>query len=55
MILPAQIIRHIKPITPFFERTKSNGMTFGLGPAGYDIRIAEDIELNSGDFKLGSS
>jgi dCTP deaminase len=45
MILPAQTIRKLQPISPFHERTVSSGMTFGLGPAGYDIRIAEDITL----------
>ena len=43
MILPAQTIRKIKPVSPFFERTSHNGMTFGLGPAGYDVRIAERV------------
>lgn len=45
MILPAQIIRQIKPITPFHERTKIEGRSYGLSAAGYDIRIAEDIWL----------
>ncbi len=45
MILSAQTIRKLGVITPFHERTKCNGMTFGLGPAGYDVRIAEDIWL----------
>lgn len=39
--LPAQTIRELKPIEPFHERTVVGGMTFGLGPAGYDVRIAE--------------
>jgi dCTP deaminase len=43
MILPAQAIRKIKPVSPFCERTRYNGMTFGLGPAGYDVRIAERV------------
>lgn len=60
MILSAQTIRaHALEgraiISPFHERTKANGMTFGLGPAGYDIRAAEDITLGMGDFRLGSS
>jgi dCTP deaminase len=45
MILPAQTIRQIKPVSPFSERTVHNGMTFGLGPAGYDVRIAERVDL----------
>jgi len=49
MILPSQIIRAMcligkRPlITPFHERSKSNGRTFGLSGAGYDVRIAETI------------
>jgi dCTP deaminase len=46
MILPAQTLRALQPIQPFFERARQNGMTFGLGPAGYDIRIAEDVTLS---------
>jgi dCTP deaminase len=30
-------------------------MTFGLGPAGYDIRAAEDVDIPPGGFVLGSS
>ena len=55
MILPAQLIRLVRPLTPFHERTVYEGMTFGLGPAGYDIRIAETTNLKYGDFKLASS
>jgi dCTP deaminase len=56
MIIPAQIIRRTKPITPFFERTILNGMTFGLSPAGYDIRIHEAVTLSGfRRFTLASS
>lgn len=57
MILPAQEIQRIKPLTPFHQRTVHNGMTFGLGPAGYDVRIAEDHEFYPGNHfvKLGST
>jgi dCTP deaminase len=47
MILPAQAIRKIKPVSPFCERTRYNGMTFGLGPAGYDVRIAETVVVDA--------
>jgi dCTP deaminase len=43
MIIPAQTLRKIKPVEPFCERTQHNGMTYGLGPAGYDVRIAESV------------
>lgn len=45
MILPAQTIRQLKLILPFYERTIHNGRSFGLSSCGYDIRIAEDIWL----------
>ena len=45
MILPAQTIRALGILSPCCERTQFNGVTFGLGPAGYDLRIAEDIRL----------
>lgn len=61
MILSAQTIRQysqrlLNPLVePFYERTVQNGKTFGLGPAGYDIRAAESIHLNPGQFDLGSA
>lgn len=55
MIASAQTLRSIKPIRPFHERTVSNGFTYGLGPAGYDIRIAEDVVISGGEFALASS
>jgi dCTP deaminase len=46
-------------IEPFYERTRQSethlNMSFGLGPAGYDLRIAEDILLAPGGFTLASS
>lgn len=48
-VLPAQTIRllclHNQMVTPFYERTKEFGRSFGLSTAGYDIRIAQDIWL----------
>ena len=46
-VLSAQSIRKRGIFTPFCERTKHNGMTYGLGPAGYDVRIAEDVNLSN--------
>jgi dCTP deaminase len=53
----AQIIRRIRPqiITPFHERTEHNGLTFGLGPAGYDVRIAQSVMGWDGKFTLAST
>jgi dCTP deaminase len=53
MIIPAQTLRRLKPIEPFCERTQYNGMTYGLGPAGYDVRIAENVVV--GRFVLAST
>ena len=59
-ILPAQTIRALclksgGLINPFHERTQHDGMTFGLSSAGYDVRIAEDLWLVSGTFRLAST
>jgi dCTP deaminase len=48
MILPAQTIRRLGLITPLAERTRFQGVTYGLGPAGYDLRVASDIRLDPG-------
>lgn len=45
MILSAQSIRKRGIFNPFHERTVSNGMTYGLSPAGYDVRVAEDVRV----------
>ena len=59
MILPAQQIRAIEPpvVLPFRERTfhPSSGMTFGLGPAGYDVRVEQSLLLKPGAFALAST
>ena len=55
MILPAQTIRKLQPVEPFHERSTTNGMTFGLGPSGYDVRIAQWLDMRPGDFKLAST
>lgn len=42
-VLSAQTIRRfcmaMDMITPFHEQTVQHGKTFGLGPAGYDVRV----------------
>jgi dCTP deaminase len=59
MILSGQTIRRIcnekDMISPFHERTVNHGMTFGLGPAGYDIRIKHGFVLIPDQFALASS
>lgn len=46
-VLSAQSIRKRGIFTPFSERAVAHGMTFGLGPSGYDVRIAESITLSA--------
>lgn len=44
-VLSGQTIRKLGIVSPFCERTKFEGMTYGLGPAGYDIRLGQDTYL----------
>lgn len=50
-VLPAQTIRALCDgqthplINPFNDRDVTNGMTSGLGPCTYDMRIAQDLVL----------
>ena len=64
MILSGKTIRDYEPqiLTPFSERTLHRGLTNGVGPAGYDVRIEFDergsIEkkaIVSGTFLLAST
>ena len=55
MILSSQSIRRRGILTPFLERSKSHGMSYGLGPAGYDVRIRESMHLSPGQAKLAST
>lgn len=55
MILSAPTIRRLRPVEPFIESTKINGMTAGLSHCGYDIRIKQDVTLFPNDFALAST
>lgn len=62
MILATQSIRYwCQPprlmLTPFAERTlhQPTGMTFGVGPCTYDVRVAQDVHLQSHSFMLIST
>lgn len=59
MLLPYQDIQlrcqTMKMIDPYVESTVAFGMTYGLGPAGYDVRIAEHVYLPAGGFSLAST
>jgi len=50
------LARHYKVplIQPFFARQVAHGMSYGLGPAGYDVRIAERHIMPPGAFALAS-
>lgn len=55
MILCANSLRLLKPVTPFCERGVIRGRSFGLSVAGYDIRIAQSLILLPGEFSLASA
>jgi dCTP deaminase len=55
VILPAQEIRKLRLVAPFVEQKVAFGATYGLGPAGYDVRIAETIWLWPARFVLAST
>lgn len=55
MILPAQHIRAAGLVHPCVERAAVFGLTFGCGPAGYDIRIAESLLMWPGRYALAST
>jgi dCTP deaminase len=60
MILPAREIRRrcIPPtpmIWPFVDRSVIRGMSYGLSPASYDIRIAQSLTIGPGEFALAST
>lgn len=55
MILPAQMIRERGIFTPFCERSVEHGMSYGLGAAGYDVRVAEEVLLLPGAMELAST
>lgn len=53
MILGPDTIKYI--IKPYHERSKSHGLSFGMGPATYDVRIDQDLGLAPGQFSLAST
>lgn len=59
MILSYQTIKQYceeyKMIYPWFERTIFEGMSYGLGPASYDFRCAQYLDIFPGDFVLCST
>lgn len=62
MILSGQSIQGMQIMQPFYGRTRHDGMTFGCGPAGYDVRVEFDehgeqkyMQLEPGRFILAST
>lgn len=55
VILSAQSIRKVVPISPFHEKTVVHGISFGLSSCGYDVRIDQDILMWPGRFALAST
>jgi len=60
VILPAQKVRQrcaspAPMIWPFVERDVVRGMSFGLSAASYDVRIAESVTIDPGEFVLAST
>lgn len=55
MILSGNTIRKLDILRPFIEKTKIRGMSGGLSHCGYDLRVAEDLILRPGDFRLAST
>ena len=52
-ILSYQSIKRLNMINPMVERTEhESGLTYGLGPCTYDVRIAQDIIIESGSCHL---
>lgn len=54
-VLPDWMIREIRPVEPFAERTVFKGKTYGLSTSGYDVRIAESIWVFPGWGRLAST
>lgn len=55
MLASAQTIRARRIVEPFREAYRENGFSGGVGPAGYDIAVAESVILGSGQFALAST
>lgn len=55
-VLSAQTIRRLGLVSPLREAFRDElGNSGGLGPCGYDITLAFDINMNPGNFRLTSA
>lgn len=55
VILAGQDIRRHNIIHPLHERTVVNGLTYGLGPAGYDVRVSSGLIIPAHYFLLAAT
>jgi dCTP deaminase len=55
LILSDTTIRELDLIAPFSERKKQNGMSYGVGPASYDVRSNQGVTLKPKSFALVST
>ncbi|MGK9084898.1 dCTP deaminase [Brucella intermedia] len=55
MILSGSEIRNRRIIEPFCERTRYNGLTYGVSFCGYDVRVDQRLEIPPGGFTLAST
>lgn len=55
MILSAQTIEKLKPLSPIVPKGVQNGLSYGLSSASYDVRVDQDILLWPGRFVLAST
>lgn len=54
-IISGATLRELRPVTPFIEARRLNGMSGGVSHAGYDIHVKQDVILRPGEFLLLSS
>ncbi len=56
-ILSYQSILKLKPIHPIFDRSihESSGLSWGLGPCSYDVRVAQRVKVEPGGSYLLST
>lgn len=54
-ILSGQTIRRLGILRPFAERASNGGVTYGLGPSGYDLRVdlGEGFEDDDAECVIG--
>lgn len=61
MIISGELLKLLRGrsqrvIEPFVDRTQHEcGMSYGVGPAGYDVRIDQDLIMYRGSFSLAST